>query len=435
MKLFYTTLPWLYSRQTFLIAGTLLLSVSPFLCATFYFGAALISALNGKQVILNRERLAIASLIAVISVWMILRKVRPESLLPGTISLSDYVPFFIFFFLLSLTRFSEVEIESFCYALIATIPQQFFLAIGEKYFHWYGKFYFPAGSFPLIDVYIGPVEPGLQTSASFFNPNILACYGVLCAGVALSLLVTEIDSFRIISKATLSLGLRIISIGCCLALCIILLTWTGSRNGWIAFILAVSMFAWLKRKAWYVKFGGIALPLLTIIASINIGWLTQVARSFIPEIISSRLPSIYSVFSYEDRGVFYTCAFKLIQEKPIIGWGIGQFASECSRRTKEAMSHTHNIFLQLASEIGLPFTLLIVFLIGYIIVAESQFLQKIKDSKSRINSLCVGLFIVSMSTFLMQFFDLALLMSYRLNFVFWICLAIPYSLTSKPKLS
>jgi hypothetical protein len=434
VKNFSTTLSGLYSRQTFLIAGTLLFSVSPFLCALLYFGAASVSVFNWKQVIFTRERIVLTVCIVVLSIGLALRKVEPERILPGSISLSDYIPFLPFFFLISLKPFSESEITKFIYALMLTIPQQFLLAVGENYLSWYGRFYFWGEQFPLIDVYVGPIARGLKTSASFFNPNIFSVYCVLCAGICLNLLMAELKPLTLSYTINLKLGIRILVPFLGLALCTTLIIWSGSDAGLMTFLLSLIIgLSWMTDRWLYLISFGAASTLIAFISLNSFGWLTQVVTFLIPQRLLTLLNS--ALASWNDRKPFYKCAVQLIQEKPLQGWGIGQFSKECANRTGMEMAHAHNIFLQLGADTGLPLAILFLSFVGYILFSCIHFLRTVKTKKSMNYRLSAGLIIVAISIILMQLFDLGLLMSYRLNFLFWICLAIPYSLASQPKVS
>lgn len=434
MNNFSTTLPTLYSRQTFLIAGCLLFSVSPFLCTLLYLCAAFVSIFNWKQVIFTRERIVLTVCIVVLSIGLALRKVEPEKILPGSISLSDYIPFLPFFFLISLKPFSESEITYFCYAVILTIPQQFFLAVSENYLGWYGRFYFIGEQVPIIDIYVGPVARGLKTSAGFFNPNIFAVYCVLCAGICLNLLMAELNHLRLSSSISFKLDIRILSPFLGLALCTTLIIWSGSDAGLITFVVTIIIcLAWITGRLLYLITFGAACTLIAFIALNNFGWLTQVVTFLIPPRLLTLLNS--ALESWNIRTPFYKCAAQLIQEKPLFGWGIGKFFPECSSRIGMEMAHAHNIVLQLGADIGLPLTILIGSLVGYIIFSCFCFFRDSKSKDTKIYRLAFGCLLAVLSLILMQLFDLGLLMSYRLNFLFWICLAIPYSLASQPKFS
>lgn len=412
-------LPWLCNRQYYLLTGTLLLPISPFLSCTFFVGSALFSI--HRKIFITKEAMSVLGVILVISGWMYLRKVRPEIYDPGFVSFSDYVPFFIFFSLISLKPFSEVESESFSYALILTIPQEFLMAYGERYWGWYGQFHFQLGNLKIFDIFIGPFVRSATTSGSFFNPNILAIYCIISVGIAIGLFLKEIEKLRNSKHLDFGLALRIALVVFCLFFVFLLLVWTGSRNAWIAFVFMSAFYAVFSRKRWIYLLGA-ALVLLTIFASIEFGVLSKIAKSLIPTNIAARLPSIYYSLASNDRGPVFQCVVDLIKEKPLGGWGIGSFALECW-----PMHHAHNIFLQLGSEIGLPFTVLIVTIMGYILFLSFRHFFKSVNRASCIYSLDFCYLTVVLSVILMQIFDLSLLMTYRLNFLFWICLAIPYS--------
>jgi O-antigen ligase len=92
--------------------------------------------------------------------------------------------------------------------------------------------------------------------------------------------------------------------------------------------------------------------------------------------------------------------------------------------------HTHSIFLQLAVETGLPFALFFLGLLGTFFFSTARRLVRKQSGLIQKDVFYQDLLIAGIVVFLMQIFDLALLMTYRLNFIFWLCLAIPYSWVS-----
>jgi len=422
--------PFLYSRQTFLVAGTLLLAVSPFLSCALYSAAALVTLFDCRKEIFNsKERVTIVSLIFVISVWMIFRKISPENVDPGAIALSDYSPFYFFLFFLSLKPFTNSESEKFSYALTLTVPQHFLLALGEKYMGWHGGISFPKGKIHILDIFVGAFDGNAAMTAGFYNRNLLGLYGVICVAVSLSLFLNEIKKMKELGLIKTNSVLRITWTALSLVLSIVLLAWTESRNGWFAFIFVITAFLWLGRRILILKIAAIILPALTVLAMSNPGKLSKFARFLIPGSLGSRLSStnaFFDVFSGE-RGDIYHCAVQLISEKPITGWGIGAFQSECSSRIGHRVSHAHNIALQLGTDIGIPVALLVICLIGYFIGRSIYRFAKPWDCQYGNDILSKGLLVAAVAVILMQVFDLALFMTYRLNFLFWIALAIPYS--------
>ncbi|MFH0788705.1 MAG: O-antigen ligase family protein [Pseudomonadota bacterium] len=416
-------LGWL-NRQNLLVAGTLLLTVSPFLSVAFYVGAALRTAFGEPTIVLTKERKVLTGILFIISIWFAGHNFLPEEIGPGKVAFTDYVPLFWFFYAVSLRPFSTGETKKILYAFMFTIPQQFIVALGENYLHWQGRFYFPARKFPFLDIYYGPSEVGLATSASFFNPNILALYAIMGAIFSICLLLKEREQSGIVNTSPLWRW-RIPFLNICLAFSLLLLIWTHSRNAWFFLLFIILIFSWLGENK-PLKILGIGLSLVTLFALFNLFFPTPIAKYFLPDALSAKL----TVFS-SDREIFYKFAWDLIKKKPLVGWGIGMFPHLVSSKLWYQVLHTHSIFFQLAIEIGLPFAIGVLGLLLLLIISTGKRVARMESSFQRKEILDRGLLIACIVIFLMQFFDLALLMTYRLNFLFWLCLAIPYSKVSR----
>jgi O-antigen ligase len=409
---------WL-TRQHFLIAGTLLLTVSPFLSVACYIAAALRTAFGGTPIVLTRERKILTMVLVVVSLWFAGRNVLPEEFGPGRVAFTDYVPLFWFFYVISLRPFSNSETKTILSAFTVTIPQQFIVAIGEKYFQWQGRFYFPLRKFPLIDIYMGPSEVGLATSASFFNPNILALYAIMGAIFSICLMLREKEQSEMLNRPLW--GWRLLFFALCLLCSLLLLVWTHSRNAWFFLLFVVLIFAWLG-KSKILKVLGIGLSGITVLALFNLFFPTALGKLLLPEALTSKL----TVFS-SDREVFYQFAWELIKMKPWVGWGIGIFPFLVSSRLWYQVLHTHSIFLQMAVDVGFPCAILVLVLTFFLMGSTAKRVVSVAALSREKELLDKGLLIACAVILLMQFFDLGLLMTYRLNFLFWLCLAIPYS--------
>jgi O-antigen ligase len=421
------------------VTGILFLSVSPFLCSLLFWGAAFKTSWKDWKQNLNREKTVLGCLILIISIGILLRNTQVENIQPGFIGISDYVPFFIFFYLLILKPFNKTEISAFTYATLLIIPQQFILGIGEKYWNWYDRFVFPSPSLPLFDLYIGPMKRGLSTSAGFFNPNILSCFCILVIGMALTVVNEQVQVLRggrswmdwtilaIIQKLILS----VIS----LLLAGLLLMWSDSDNGlfgllWLMLLSALVIWAqWLSKT--------VVLIIRALFSILSVTALSVVISSFAyPSLSLLPTPLLNLVskveLSFEDRLPIYNCAVKLTLQKPLFGWGLGRFSPECIKMTNLYLMHSHNIVLQLASELGLLLTSLVIGLIGYNFA--KMFYKVLKQETRRKQHewhsdeiVMTSLLVTLIALVSMHLFDLPLLASYRLNYLFWILLAISYS--------
>lgn len=416
----------IFSRESFLIIGTLFFTVSPFLVIVFYAAAAIATLTRWRQIKVDKESIATGIVIICISAWMFYRKTIPEDYQPGRVALTDYVPLFHFFYIISLIPFSDSENENIAYALMTTVPQQFILGFAEKYCNWYGPIQYFLRNNAIIDIFVGSYDHGKAVSATLYNPNILAVYGAICIAVSIGLLLNEADKIIGNGKYALTIWIRIIFISVCLALCLTLMVWTNSRNGWIAVVWITLCYAITRKRLRLLRIVGAVMIALTLLVSLNLGFVTKAAKYAIPSGIAGRFIHSVEKSFFEGRVDVYECAAQLIKERPLEGWGLGRLTTECTRRNGHYVCHAHNLFLQLAAEIGLPFAVIAGCLFGIIYIKLMiDFLKKLV--KENISNLDLALFIAVTTTLLMQVFDLALLMTYRLNFLFWLCFAILYS--------
>jgi O-antigen ligase len=424
----------LLSRQNFLVTGTLLLSISPFLCALLYWGAALRTPWGNWRQVFNHDKLVLAGIIFIISTGLYCRNIQTENFQPGAIALSDYVPFFIIFYLLSLKPFTTSEIYAFLYTILLNAPQQLILGISERYWGQYGRITFPNQQIPILDLFIGPAQSGLSTSAGFFNPNILSCFCVLVMGIAFSILNARVQLVRSQSLTRALIWSELLLSAISITSAGLLLIWSKSDNGFLGFLCLLfflGSITWVRSsKNIILTTFAMAMTSMILITSLQLShfYTYLVPPSFIS--IGTKV-----LMSFEDRLSIYDCAFQLVQQEPLFGWGIGRFATECTQRTGFPLIHSHNILLQLAAEAGLPLMVLVFGFVGYIFVrsfggSQGQYTSLEQVEKRPDKIILLSILSVLLAVIIMHLFDLPLLASYRINYLFWACLAIPFSCLS-----
>ena len=411
----------LITRRHALVCGALTLTVSPVIATGSFIAAALLSAVDGWRQLSTRRNLVTLGVILLLSAWFWHQKVLPERFGPGTVSFTDYVTFYFFLLALSLTPFTTREIKSFTFAFLATAPQQFLVAVGERYWGWTGRFYFPARRMPIIDIYVGPSEPELATSGSFFNPTIFALYGLMVLILSISLLLDESGGVVAWSRSRVTKP-RTLGLAAGMLCGVVLLVWTGSRNAWFFLMLVLFVFSRFPPRRLFLALG-LGMALLTLLAFHNAFFPTSVMHHVLPEALTSKL----TVFS-ADRARYYQIAWRLIEEKPWTGWGIGTFPRLVpAQLLGYEVLHTHSLPLQLALEVGVPAAVAVLSLMGSLAVVTARGILRRERFTGIVQPLDRGLLLAFVVILLMQVFDLALLMTYRLQFLFWLCLAVPYS--------
>jgi O-antigen ligase len=281
--------------------------------------------------------------------------------------------------------------------------------------------YFPVRRLPIIDIYVGPSEPTLATSGSFFNPSIFALYGLMALIFSISLLLDELDGAADRSGSVLAQP-RILGILAALLGSVVLLVWTQTRSAWFALMLVLFTFSRLQLRRPFLALGR-GMLLLTLLALYNALSPTPVMPYVLPRSLAAKL----TVFS-GDRARYYQLAWRLIQERPWTGWGIGTFPRLIPAwLLGYQVLHTHSLPLQLAQEVGVPAAVAVLALMGSLALVTARGIIRREQATGIAQPLDRGLLVTFVVILLMQVLDVALLMTYRLQFLFWLCLAAPYS--------
>lgn len=180
-----------------------------------------------------------------------------------------------------------------------------------------------------------PIEvasSGSRVSASFHNYGLLAAFVVSFW----PLLVSQLEEKA--KKSTLFLTALAIVLGG------LLLFWTRSRGGWVAFLGGLTFFLWLQGKRFLL--GGLVLVAL-------------ISLFFLPRQMVIHLDSQKKEQSLVERLYLWDRAFQVIEARPWTGTGINTYKvahEKYDRRGNWRVRgyYAHNGYLQIAAETGLP---------------------------------------------------------------------------------
>ena len=182
----------------------------------------------------------------------------------------------------------------------------------------------------LVDISVNADTPG-RVFSFFENPNSFAMILVMLLPVSLVTAISKPGLLR--------------ALGCiCFVVALAALLMTYSRGAWVGFAFSMCVLIILLRPALlplFVIAGLLILPLL-------------------PESIYNRILSSFNTSdtSISSRKPVYEATAKLIQDKPLWGYGLGsdaiKEAIEDSRRYRglSPFIHAHNIYLQIWAEMG-----------------------------------------------------------------------------------
>jgi len=241
--------------------------------------------------------------------------------------------------------------------------------------------------------------------STFANPNVLAEYLILTLPLAVALfLSTKNTSLKATSFVLFSVGFA----------CLI---FTWSRGAWIGFIFGILVFMiiYSRKSLMALLFCSLGIPFLPFV---------------LPESITQRFLSIGNLgdSSTSYRFNIWKGAINMLKENFIGGIGIGPDAFskayvKHSLAGIESAPHSHNLFLEIAIELGIMG--LITFLVIIILHARHNmsFLHRSENDSAFSRMFALGSF-CGMLSFLVQGMTDYTWYNYRLFYMFWIMAAI-----------
>lgn len=202
-----------------------------------------------------------------------------------------------------------------------------------------------------------------RATATLENPNVLGEYLIMIIPIACSVWMAGVGIRRKNSFCALA----------CMAMCLIL-TW--SRGAWLGFLFSfvVLLLVWNRRSIWLFICGVASIPLLSVV---------------LPSTIISRFTSIGDLAdsSTSYRLSIWRGTVHMLGDIFMSGIGVGnpawkQIYSEYSLVGITAAEHSHNLFLQIAVDLGAPG--LLVFLIFLVMLTRCAFttIRHITDKSS-----------------------------------------------------
>ncbi len=274
----------------------------------------------------------------------------------------------------------------------------------------YGIWQYVAGKATLAWVDLSRFSDiGGRVCSFFDNPNILAVFLLLTLPLAPGALIgCQSIQAAILSFFSLSAGV----------LCLIL-TW--SRGAWLGLIAAVTVFLLLHgKRSLSVLF---LLPIPTVAAGL-----------YLPHNLLNRFSSIGQLTESSSQYRLYTWrgTLRMILAHPFgIGCGEDAFHLVYSLHAvsgTESVMHAHQLFLQIAAELGIVGLVCFVWILFRLLRRELFYLKRTKNASARAWSL--GLFCALLGTLVMGLFDYVWY-RYSLFWLFWGLCAVLMNVTQE----
>ena len=194
---------------------------------------------------------------------------------------------------------------------------------------------------------------GHRAHGGLSHPNILSNYLTIILGLGLGLLVGKLRgglkecSPKLTIVIAVATGLAGVGIFC-----------SSSRNGLIAAMVLLFIAGFLVRRHRWVWMLGLVIFGAMVAGLVFLGF-------------GGRSLSL-ALFTQDPRIAAWQIALELIQQRPLVGWGLGGFSHQyvpLSVTDHERLFHPHNLWLYLACDTGVPTMLLFCWVVGRTYVA------------------------------------------------------------------
>lgn len=287
------------------------------------------------------------------------------------IGILNWIPFFWFFWSFQIyLKNGILRIRAAKFFLIGSFPV-LFSGFTQYFLDWYGPF----DTFnKLIIWYQRPLSEGAGVTALFNNYNYTGAWLSIILALIIGLFFNEEKN----KKFKFLILISIIGF-------IYLIILTTSRNALLAILIIFILLIPINRfKFLFISlFTGFCVLIINLVPILSSS-IQNTVFTFLPSSLFEKIElNSLSSFNSLPRIELWLKAIKLIKTNLLIGYGGGSFSDlyDISNGKFEGMQHTHNIFLEISFNYGLPCSILIIGTMLFIFFKNSNlyFLKKNKD--------------------------------------------------------
>ncbi|HEY9624997.1 MAG TPA: O-antigen ligase family protein [Crinalium sp.] len=355
----------------------------------------------------------------VISGWMILSSILAFRPGESFLQLTNFLPFFLFFATLPFLLKKTAIVERAALGMVmAALP----INIISLFEYSLKSSFLPQAlqAIPWVDQIRSGPHVG-RAMVMFEHPNAFASYLVLMLGLGLGLILkkTTAEGQSNLSDGTVAqpsrLKVKPIWLYAATYSNLLGIFCSGSRNGVIVAVLQIVLFSLFIKSRRAVLMTGILGLLAIASGTVFLG-------------IGGRTVSVSSLAEDPRVGV-WKIALELIRERPLFGWGLGNYKFLYQERLINPefpyIAHPHNFWLLLGSEGGIPLMILMTLFVGFICyqAVKQLMLRKFDPSDSAI---LLGYLFAFLGCISFALFDVTLYDA-RINVINWVILSAIYS--------
>ncbi|MEG4076287.1 O-antigen ligase family protein [Microcoleus sp. Pol14C2] len=378
-------IPWNFAQ-----VGMLIFPLIPILGA---LGLFLGLASTCKQKFRQISRSPLNRGFAILSALLVITAVFAHNRIEAFIGLYNFLPFFILFAAFSSLIQTLPQLRQLSWMIVISSIPVIILGLGQQFLGWSGIDQLQ----PVFGWVLAPQgnPPGRMASV-FMYANILACYLTIAFILALGLWMEEgfgndqgkgFPEFtrsilreeergkketineRLIPDSQFSLpNFRFLFLSCAVIGNALALIFTNSRNAWGLAVVAVLAFAFY---AGYKKLlaGVLSVASTVFLSAFGPEPLRQSLRRIVPAFFWARLTD--EMFPNRPtatlRKTQWEFALSMTQQRPWTGWGLRNFTPLYQAQMQEWLGHPHSLILMLTAETGIPATLFLFGLVGWVL--------------------------------------------------------------------
>lgn len=409
--------PWLWLQIALLI-----LPFSPLLAGVGVLSAAIATWKQRAKSICQRP---INCGLAILSVLLVISAVLASDRAAAFLGLANFLPLFFAFTAFQALIQTPAQLRQLAWLLaLGSLPVAI-VGLGQEFWGW-------AGHIKILWIVVDLVidadgnPPGRMASV-FAYANVFASYLTLIFPLVLGVWV---DAWPKRQSPEPRSWQRWGLLSAIVLLNAIAIVFTDSRNAWG--LAALSSLAYALYLGWRWLVVAVGLMVACILGSAYAPppwqiWLRQLVPSFFWARLTDALYPNRPLATL--RVTQWQFAGALAQQRPLTGWGLRNFTPLYQAQWQVFMGHPHSLPLMLLAETGVPATLLLYSLVGWVVVRGCRLWQAWQTPEQERDRLILfGYLTAFLACSLFSLFDVTLF-DIRLNILGWLLLAAIAGLT------
>ncbi|WP_446349663.1 O-antigen ligase family protein [Coleofasciculus sp. F4-SAH-05] len=392
--------------------------------------------------------------LGILSLWLIINASQAYNPTEAFLGLANFLPFFAFLAAFSDLIQTPAQLRRLAWILVIPSVLVVILGFGQLFLGWAHPPQFPALLGWVLEAKGNP--PGRMASV-FMYANILAAYLQIVFTLGLGLWIEMFQAWRQhrageaggvgagltdnwrqtdnLTKPALlgeAGGVLLFLTGVEIANAIAIIL-THSRNAWGSLIvvgLAVALDQGWRPMVGIVVAAAVAVPS----AAFSPSPFRDGLRMIVPAYFWARLTDQL----HPDRPVAlmritqWRFALSLTQQRPWTGWGLRNFTLLYEQQMDLWLGHPHNLMLMLTAEVGIPATILLCSLVGWILGQGVLWINQARSLSSRDRLIVFSYLVAFGGCILFNILDVTLF-DLRVNTLGWLLLSAIAGVTaSKP---